>query len=70
MDDLECDKLEKVEKHRGDEIEMIEADELGWSVVYKNKIFYYKKTTKTEHATINLYMPLFKDNRKHNSDKI
>lgn len=70
MDDLECDKLEGVDSHRDDkEMEIIEADEYGWSVVYKDNIFYHKKTTRRDNVTVNLYVPAFKYDEKQKYKK-
>ena len=70
MDDLECDRLEGVASNRAkDEMEIIEADENGWSVVYKDEIFYFKKTFIYDHATVHLYAPIFKEDRKRKTKK-
>ena len=36
----------------------LEADELGWEVVYKDGTFYRKKTYKHDNATVRIYDPI------------
>lgn len=49
---------------RNRELELLEKDEYGWSVVLKDGIFYYKNTFVYDHSTVNFYAPVFKNNSK------
>lgn len=46
------------------ELLVLEPDELGWEVVYKDGTLYYKKTIIYKNATINIYDPIPFEKRK------
>ena len=41
-----------------EELEVLEPDELGWAVVYKDGRLYEKKTLVSGNCTINVYDPI------------
>jgi hypothetical protein len=49
-----------------EELQFLEPDEQGWEVVYKNNIFYEKKTFKTDKATVTVYSPIAVMKKKKN----
>ena len=47
-----------------EEMLILEADELGWEVVYKDGTFYHKKTIIHDNATVRTYHPIPFEKRK------
>ena len=47
-----------------EEMLILEADELGWEIVYKDGTLYHKKTIIHKNATVRIYDPIPFEKRK------
>ena len=51
---------------KSNELECVEPDERGRSVVFKDGTFYYKNTYKFDNCTANVYMPIPMKKKENN----